>query len=256
MSGITPWPRLKMCPGRPPVRPREHLERPWPPRPATAHRHDGRVEVALHRVWLPSRRRASARSTRQSTPTTSAPASAIAPSSSPVPTPKWMRGTPRSARPRQDLGAVGQDVAAVVGGTAAGRPTSRTAARPDAPATTCDRRDAMARSARRSSRASQRPASPYISRLVARPGPRRTALDQVAGHGERCAGEADQRHGRAPWRGSARSRARTACRPPGRAAGAGRGRRRVRNGWATTGPVPGATSTPKPMAATGTTMSE
>ena len=39
------------------------------------------------------------------------------------------------------------------------------------------------------------------------------------------------------------------------------GRRRCRsrrpaNGSATTGPVPGATSTPKPMAAAGTTMSE
>ena len=55
-----------------------------------------RIEVALQR--LPGTRRAASSSgTRQSTPTTSAPAAPISASSSPVPTPKWMRGTPRSA---------------------------------------------------------------------------------------------------------------------------------------------------------------
>ena len=40
---------------------------------------------------------ASSSGTRQSTPTTSAPASPSSPSSSPVPTPKWIRGTPEPA---------------------------------------------------------------------------------------------------------------------------------------------------------------
>ena len=55
----------------------------------------GRIEVALHRAARAPGRPDSG--TRQSTPRTSAPASAIAPSSSPVPTPKWIRGTPASA---------------------------------------------------------------------------------------------------------------------------------------------------------------
>ena len=41
-----------------------------------------------------ARRTASSSGMRQSIPITSAPASPISPSSSPVPTPKWMRGTP------------------------------------------------------------------------------------------------------------------------------------------------------------------
>ena len=66
----------------------------------------GRVEVALH-GRPPTRRTPSASGTRQSTPTTSAPASPIRPSSSPVPTPKWIRGTPSSpaaASTRADYG--------------------------------------------------------------------------------------------------------------------------------------------------------
>ena len=56
------------------------------------------VEVALHGpVRTDPARDASSSGTRQSTPTTSAPASPISPSSSPVPTPKWTFGTSRSA---------------------------------------------------------------------------------------------------------------------------------------------------------------
>ena len=56
------------------------------------------VQVSLEGVRRPDPlRRLIEGGTRKSTPTTSAPASAISPSSSPVPTPKWMRGTSRSA---------------------------------------------------------------------------------------------------------------------------------------------------------------
>ena len=72
-----------------------------------AERHRG-VEGALVATPAGTRWRPVAIGTRQSTPTTSAPASAISPSSSPVPTPKWMRGTSRSASPsriRRDHGS-------------------------------------------------------------------------------------------------------------------------------------------------------
>ena len=140
------------------------------------------------------RRRAA---TRQSTPTTSAPASAISPSSSPVSTPKWMRGTPRSATRRQHLGRVRAARSAGSRAGSACRPTSRTAAPPARRPATCERSEAMARSARRSSSACHSGSSPYISALVSAVRPRRAALDEVAGDGERRAGEADQRHGRA-----------------------------------------------------------
>ena len=80
----------------------------WPSRPAAASR-TSRVFASTASVeakrtagsrlpWSalpgPTRRAASSSGTRQSTPTTSAPASPMRPSSSPVPTPKWMRGTP------------------------------------------------------------------------------------------------------------------------------------------------------------------
>ncbi len=45
----------------------------------------------------PTRSAATSSGTRQSTPTTSAPAWPMRPSSSPVPTPKWIRGTPYPA---------------------------------------------------------------------------------------------------------------------------------------------------------------
>ena len=92
-------------------------------------------------------------------------------------------------------------------------------------------------------------------RLGAGVGPRRSALDEVARHRERSAGEADQRDVELARRGRAPSRARRACRASGSS-----GRRRSRSAADGTaarppGPTPGAMSTPKPMAATGTTMS-
>ena len=86
-------------------------------------------------------------------------------------------------------------------------------------------------------------------------GARRPALDQVAGDGERCAGEADERRGaelvdheadglgdvgRVGLGLEGRSRSRSAL---------------ERNGSLDDGPDAGVTSTPKPMAAAGTTMS-
>ena len=76
---------------------------------------DGGVEVALQRRGRARRggspRRAAPASRR---PTTSAPASPIGGSSSPVPTPKWIRGTPASASAREDLRGVRHDELAVV----------------------------------------------------------------------------------------------------------------------------------------------
>ena len=75
VSGSTPWPRLKMCPrAARPSRPR-----PGAPRASTTGQSASstrRVEVALQRRGpAPTRRAASSSGTRQSTPTTSAPAS-------------------------------------------------------------------------------------------------------------------------------------------------------------------------------------
>ena len=84
----------------------------------------------------------------------------------------------------------------------------------------------------------------------------RAALDQVAGHGEGRAGESDEGHAELPGQEPHRLE---------HVAGVGLGIEGAQplqvllaagTGSATTGPVPGATSTPKPMAATGTTMSE
>ena len=57
---------------------------------------------------VPIRRRATESGTRQSTPTTSAPASDMSPSSSPVPTPKWILGTPRSPVPSSTFREAGR----------------------------------------------------------------------------------------------------------------------------------------------------
>ena len=86
----------------------------------------------------------------------------------------------------------------------------------------------------------------------------RPALDEVAGDGERCAGEGEQRHAVGEFGGEDVDglAARTARRLPARMrlqAVAGRRRREAVDSQ--TGPVPGATSMPNPTAWAGTTMS-
>ena len=92
VSGMTPWPRLKTWPGA--ARPAASTARLW-----LATTSQGANSTAGSRLPCtarsgPIRPTASSSGSRKSTPTTSAPASPICPSSSPVPTPKWMRGTP------------------------------------------------------------------------------------------------------------------------------------------------------------------
>ena len=103
--------------------------------------------------------------TRKSTPTTSAPHSPIWWSSSPVPTPKWIRGTPvlpTASSTRAEWGATPRRYCP--GDRAPAQlSNSCTAA---APASTCDSSEAMARSARRSIRSCHSASSPSISALV------------------------------------------------------------------------------------------
>ena len=107
------------------------------------------------------------------------------PHNSPVLTPKWMRGHAEVRDGGEHLGA-GRRARSVRSRRAtARRPTSRTAARAEAPASTWERSDAMARSARRSISSSQSDSSVSMRALVrmyVRDGP---ALEQVARHGER-----------------------------------------------------------------------
>ena len=74
VCGSTPWPKLKMCPGRPAACCRTSL------RTATQFGHIGqerhRIEIALDRALGPIIRHASSSRTRQSTPITVAPLSA------------------------------------------------------------------------------------------------------------------------------------------------------------------------------------
>jgi hypothetical protein len=83
----------------------------------------------------------------------------------------------------------------------------------------------------------------------------RAALDEVAGQRERRAGEADERRGaeladeRADRLGDVRDVVRRELGSRSRSAA-------VRNGCATTGPVPGTMSRSTPTALSGTTMSE
>ncbi len=94
VPGSTPCPRLNTCPGA--AAPARSTSRT-----AASTTGHGAIVTAGSRLPCsarsrPTRNVASASGTRQSTPTTSAPAWPIAASSSPVPTPKWIRGTPRS----------------------------------------------------------------------------------------------------------------------------------------------------------------
>ena len=182
--------------------------------------------------------------------------SPIRPSSSPVLTPKWMPGTPRSASRSNTVRLWGSTCRSYCAGVSAPAHESNSW---NARAPAADLRgDRVGGEVGQpvEQRAEQRRVAEH-QRLRPRVGPRRPALDEVAGHGERRAGEADERarRGQLVDEDAHRLEHVRACRPPARAAGGGRGRRPRRTARSTTGPVPGATSTPKPMAATGTTMS-
>ena len=191
-----------------------------------------RVEVALH---APRRRRPArgprraARASRR--PPRRRPRPRIRPSSSPVPTPKWMRGHAEVGDARRRPAATVRAARSARSRPAISAPAqlsnSCTAAAP-ALDLRPQRRDGQVGQPVHE-RVPQRRVAVH-QRLGARVGARRPALDQVAGHRERRAGEADQRHVELARRGSAPSRARRACRPRARAGAGGRGRPPTRNG--------------------------
>ena len=111
--GSTPWPKLKMWRGPVPARRMTSSARCS----TTGHspRQTAGSRLPCNVTSSPTRARATSSGTRQSTPSTSAPADTISSSSSPVPTPKWMRGTPRSATPSKHLAARRQHERLVVG---------------------------------------------------------------------------------------------------------------------------------------------
>ena len=160
-----------------------------------------------------------------------------APSSSPVPTPKWMRGTPRSAERRRTpwRWRAARSARSRSGDSAPAQESNSWTALAPGLDLRAQRRDGQVGQAVEQ-RVPQRRVAVH-QRLGAAVGPRRAALDQVAGHRERRAGEADER--RAP---SSPTRMRTvssdvrACRPRARAGAAGRGRRRSGTARSTTGP--------------------
>src|SRR5699024_2282394 len=94
VAGRTPWPRLNTCPGAPCSRARAPSSRIRRTSPSSERRSaKSRAGSRLPCRTLPGTRRAASSSgTRQSAPTTSTPASPIAPRSSPVPTPKCVGG--------------------------------------------------------------------------------------------------------------------------------------------------------------------
>src|SRR3954447_8327931 len=100
VSGTTPWPRLKMWPGRPPARASTSSA------PA-ATRSQGPSRAAPSRLpWIPwswpTRSQAASSGTRQSTPITSPPTSARSSSRCASPVAKWMVGTSTAASTRAE----------------------------------------------------------------------------------------------------------------------------------------------------------
>ena len=97
MPGSTPCPRLNTCPSRPPAR--RSTANAFASTASHGARHAAGSRFPCTPTSNPTRSHASCNGTRQSTPITLAPASRISVSSSPVPTPKWISGTPASASP-------------------------------------------------------------------------------------------------------------------------------------------------------------
>ena len=127
----------------------------------------------------PTRRRAASMGTRKSTPTTSGPQAAIWSRISPVPTPKWILGTPVAPSASSTRAECGATPRRYWSGDRAPAQLSNscTAA---APASTWASSEAMARSARRSISSCHSPSSPTMSDLVRswwRDGPPSTRYD-------------------------------------------------------------------------------
>ena len=148
VSGSTPWPRLKTCPGRPPAA-AQHVAAPSPPTTS----HGARQAAGSRLPWTrdvrarsaPRPRRAARASRRR--PRRRPPAR-IRASSSPVPTPKWI------AR-HAEVGEAGEHAAHVRAARSARsrrgrarRPSESNSCTACAPASTCARRYATATSAR------------------------------------------------------------------------------------------------------------
>ena len=117
----------------------------------------------------------------------------MAPSSSPVPTPKWMRGT-------SEVGHGGEHGRpSAVRRTPGSRRSDSAPAQEsnswiaEAPASTCIRRYCPAIAASRASKACHSSGSRYISSLVSRWSRDGPPFDEVRRQGERRAGEPDQR---------------------------------------------------------------
>src|ERR1019366_8006910 len=94
VEGKTPWPRLKMCPASLPARAITSRA------PSTARSTPPKQRAGSRFPWTarpPTRRRPSSRSTCQSIPITELLAALMSSSNSPVPTPKRIVGTPKSA---------------------------------------------------------------------------------------------------------------------------------------------------------------
>ena len=241
-----------MCPGAAAPRLSTSRARARRPPPRARARRPGRGCPAARRPVRPGCA-ATSSGTRQSTPTTSAPAAAIRPSSSPVSTPKWIRGT--SATDVEHGAAVRQHVALVVGRRQRAGPRVEQLHR-------AARRHRSARGgAPPRSRPAGRPAScqasssPYISAFVrawSRLGPPSTRYDAsvngapakpISGVAAELGHEAvhrvgDRRHGVGVERREP-ARHRPRCGPAS----------------ATTGPTPGLMSRSTPAALTGSTMS-
>ena len=173
---------------------------------------------------------ASSSGMRQSTPTTSAPAAAMQPSSSPVSTPKWMRGTPRSATASKIRVVCGSTKRSVVGRAEVADPAVEQLHRAGARPRPGCAATATARSASRSISACHSGGVAVHQRLGAGVGARRPALDEVAGDGERRAGEPDERHVELVHQDADRLEHVRRVDARARAGGCGRGRRSTRNG--------------------------
>ena len=167
--------------GGPRVRRRPRPRRAPPGRGCPAAPCRGRRDGRPRRAGSASRRRPRRR-----------PTSPMTPSSSPVPTPKWMRGTPASAtsaRTRSECGSTNSRYSASDSAPAQ-ESNSCTAS---TPACSCACRNAIVVSAIVPSSACQVlrvRVHQRLGALVVAAGP---ALDQVGGEGERRPGEADQR---------------------------------------------------------------